>query len=147
MGIHPGKDDGDQGRESLKEIREQLQTEGAGGLTEFLKAPYELSAVGEVKVRGKDAIGIRVSRKGQRDFTMFFDKKSYLVVKSEMRTLDTMTMQEVTQEKFVLDYQDKGGLKMAKTVEIQKDGKSFMTFEVTEVQVMEKLDDSTFAMP
>ncbi|MBI2804487.1 MAG: hypothetical protein HYX68_05820 [Planctomycetes bacterium] len=131
----------------LKEVREQLQTEGAGGLSDFLKAPYKLNALGEVKVKGKDAIGIRVSKEGQRDFSMFFDKKTHLIVKTEMRTLDGMTGQEVTQEKYILGYQDKGGIKVAKRVEIHKDGKSFMDIELTEVNAFERFDDSVFAKP
>jgi hypothetical protein len=131
----------------INAAREELQTEGAGGLSDFLKAPYELNALGESKVKGKDAIGIRVSKKGQKDINMFFDKKTGLVVKSEMRTLDGMTMQEVTQEKFILDYQDKNGMKIAKRVEIVRDGKTFMDIEITDVQALEKIDDSVFAKP
>ena len=131
----------------LKEIREQLRIEGAGSLSDFLKAPYKLSAIGEVKVKGKDAIGIRVSREGQRDFSMYFDKKTHLIVKTEMRTLDGMTGQEVTQEKYISSYQEKNGIQVAKGVEIHKDGKLFMALELTEVTPMERFDDAVFAKP
>jgi len=131
----------------LNEVKESLLVEGAGSFSAFLEKPYELNAVGEVKVKGKDAICIRITKKGQRDFSLFFDKKTFLVVKSEMRAYDAMSGQEVTQEKFVTDYQLKEGLKVAKRVEIHKDGKLFMDIEVTEVQVVEKLDDAIFAKP
>jgi len=131
----------------LNAAREEMQIEGAGSLSDFLKEPYELNALGESKVKDKAAIGIRVSKKGQRDFNIFFDKKTGLVVKTEMRTLNAMTMQEITQEKFVLEYQDKAGMKIAKRVEIQRDGKPFMEIEITDVQALEKLDDSVFAKP
>lgn len=131
----------------LTSVREELQTEGAGSLVDYLKAPYELNSVGVVKVKGKDAIGIRVSKKGQRDINLFFDKKTHLVVKSETRTYDANAGQEVSQEKFMLDYQVKDGLKFAKRVEILKDGKAFMDIEATEVQPLEKIDDATFAKP
>ena len=131
----------------LKAVREGLQIEGAGGFTEFLKPPYELSAVGEVKVKDKDAVGIRVSKKGQPDFSLFIDKKTHLLLKTEMRTIDSMGAKEVTQEKFILDYQDKNGLKVARRVEIHNDGKLFMTLKITDTQAFEKLDDSLFAMP
>ena len=127
--------------------REEMQAEGAGSLVDFLKAPYELNAIGEVKVKGKDAIGIRISKKGQKDLSMFFDKKTYLVVKTEMRTLDGMSGEEVTQEKFIIGYQEKNGMKIAKRVEIVKDGKPFLDIEITDSQFFEKHDDSIFAKP
>jgi outer membrane lipoprotein-sorting protein len=131
----------------LKGVREQLQTEGASGLAEFIKAPYELSAIGEVKVKGKDAVGIRVSKKGQPDISLFIDKKSHLIVKTEMRTYDAESKQEVTQEKFIIGYQEKNGMKVPQRVEILKDGKAFMDIEILESQPFEKLDASVFAKP
>jgi outer membrane lipoprotein-sorting protein len=131
----------------LNSIRDQLLTEGAGGLGDFLKAPYELNAIGEVKVKGKDAIGIRVSKKGQPDISLFFDKKTYLTLKTEMRAYDAEAKQEVTQEKFVIGYRDKDGMKVPLRMEIHKDGKAFMDIEITDSQGFEKLDDAVFAKP
>jgi len=131
----------------LNDVKESLQVEGAGSLSEFLSAPYELNSLGETKVKGADAIGIRVSKKGQKDFSMFFDKKTNLIVKTEMRSLNAMTGQEVTQEKFIVGYQEKAGVKMGKRVEIVNDGKLFMDLEITEANAAEKLDDSLFAKP
>ena len=77
----------------------------------------------------------------------YFDKKNHLVAKIEMRATDQATKQEVNQEKFIVDYQDKGGLKVAKHIIIHNDGNPFMDIEITEIQVHEKLDDSLFARP
>jgi hypothetical protein len=112
----------------LKETREELQTELAGDFIEFLDKPYELSAIGEVKVKNKDAVGIRVSKKGQRDMSFFFDKQANLLVKIETRTNDLQSGQEVTQEKFIVGYQDQNGLKVARRVQIHKDGKASWTW-------------------
>jgi outer membrane lipoprotein-sorting protein len=131
----------------LNEVKESLQIEGAGSLSDFLKAPYELNALGEAKVKGKDAIGIRVSKKGQKDFSMFFDKKTHLIVKTETRSFDAASKQEVTQEKFILSYQAKEGIQFAKRLEVVNDGKLFMDLEITDVAISEKIDDSTFAKP
>jgi outer membrane lipoprotein-sorting protein len=131
----------------IKAAREELQVEGAGSIADFLKEPYELSAIGDVKVKGKDAFGIRVSKKGQKDFSMFFDKKTHLIVKTEMRSLDAMSGQEVTQEKFIIGYQDKNGMKVPQRLEITKDGKTFMNIEIVEIQPVERFDDSVFAKP
>lgn len=131
----------------LTEMREGLQAEGAGSLSDYLKAPYELGALGEVKIKDKPAIGIRVSKKGQRDVSYFFDKKTHLLVKTEMRILDVEAGQEVTQEKYIIGYRDTDGLKTGARVVIHKDGKAFMDLEITESKVYEKLDESNFAMP
>jgi hypothetical protein len=131
----------------INAAREEMKAEASANLTDYLKAPYELNALGVVKVKGKDAIGIRVSKKGQKDVSFFFDKKTHLMLKSEMRTLDAMSGQEVTQEKFITEYQMKNGIQTAKRVEILKDGKLFMDIELTEVTPLEKLDDTVFAMP
>jgi plasmid maintenance system killer protein len=98
-------------------------------------------------VKDKAAIGIRVSKKGQKDFSIFIDKQTHLIVKTEARSLDAQSGQEVLQEKFIIGYQDKGGLKLAKRVEILKDGKAFMDIEILETQAFEKLDDAHFAKP
>jgi outer membrane lipoprotein-sorting protein len=128
------------------ETRESLRVEG-GNLVDFLKEPYEISAIGEAKVKGKDAVGVRVSKKGQRDISYYFDKKTHLPIKTEMRSYQPMTGQEVTQEKFLLDYESKNGLQVPKRIEILHDGQRYMEIDITEMQVLENLDDSTFARP
>jgi outer membrane lipoprotein-sorting protein len=130
----------------LNEMRESLTVEGAG-MTEFVKAPYELSSLGEVMVKGKAALGIRVSKKGQRDLSLFFDKKTHLMVKIERRAYDSMNKEEVTQEKFMSDFQDVNGTKMPRHIEVVNDGKQFMEMEISDTKVYEKLDPSMFAMP
>ncbi|MSQ97104.1 MAG: hypothetical protein EXR98_21475 [Gemmataceae bacterium] len=131
----------------LKAAREEMQAEGASSFADYLKEPFELNSLGDVKVKGKAAIGIRISKKGQKDVSMFFDKQTNLLVKTEMRTLDGATGKEVTQEKYILGYQERNGMKIPKRVEVQKDGKTFMDVEIIESQAFEKLDDSVFAKP
>ena len=98
----------------LKAMRVGVQAEGAGSLVEFLKKPYELSVIGEAKVKGKDAIGIRVSKKDQSDISLYFDKKTHLIVKTETRIYDMQAGQEFTQEKFATSYRDTDGMKTVK---------------------------------
>jgi outer membrane lipoprotein-sorting protein len=131
----------------IKGAKEELENEGAGSLSAYLKEPYELSAIGEVKVKDKAAFGIRISKKGKKDISLFFDKKSNLIVKIEMQSIDAETGNEITQEKFIHSYQEKAGIKVAKRVEILKDGKAFMDIEITDLQMFEKLDDSVFKKP
>ena len=105
---------------------------------------YELSLIGEAKVEGKEAVGVRVSKKDAKEFNLFFDKKTGLLAKLEHRTADA-TGTEVGEERIVLEYQ-KGddGIPMPKKVLIKHDGKTFLEAEVLEAKLLEKLDDSEF---
>jgi hypothetical protein len=107
----------------------------------------KFSVVGEVQVKGKPAIGLTVSREGKKDIGLFFDKATGLIAKVEMRKRDLMSGQELTEERFVTEYQEKEGRMIAKKVELFRDGKEFLKADVLEVQILEKLEDSEFARP
>lgn len=108
---------------------------------------FELAPLGEVKVDGKDAAGIRVSSKGFRDCNIYFDKKTALPVKIERRVFDFMSQQDVNEERIILEYQEKDGFKTAKKVLVQRDGKKLMEIEILEIKLLDKIDDSEFAKP
>ena len=131
----------------VKQTRYTLGLDSPSYLVSLLDKDYQLNTVGDFKVKDRDALGIRASKKGQPDITLFFDKKNHLLVKAEMRVLDAATEQEYTQEKFILDYKDVNGVKTAGRLVIQKDGKDFIDLELSETRHFEKLDDSDFAMP
>ena len=131
----------------ITEVQESLRAYWVAGLVPLLKGGYELSSVGEVKVKDKDAIGIRVSKKGQRDISLFFDKKTHMLVKTERRVVDTMNAQEVTQTDYYQDYQPLNGVQVARRMVIHKDDKEFMNMEITESQLFAKLDKSHFEKP
>jgi hypothetical protein len=106
---------------------------------------YELSTIGEDKVDGKKVVGVRVSKKGQKDVSVYFDKETGLIAKVEFRTTDQMTGNEVTEERIPSDYaKNKDGVPVPKKVVVKRDGKTFLEAEVLEVKYFEKLDDSEF---
>ena len=104
----------------------------------------KFSLIGDAKVKGKDALGVTVSRKDKKDISVYFDKTTGLMAKVEMRKRDLMSGQEVLEERFILEYQDKNGNKSAKKVEVLRDGKALLEADVLEVQAVEKIDDSEF---
>ncbi len=108
---------------------------------------FELSALGEVKVEGKPAVGVRVARKGQKDVSLFFNKETGLLAKVEHRTVDAMSGNEVTEERIITEYGKMDGVPTAKKVVVNRDGNKFMEVEVLETKRLEKLDDSEFAKP
>jgi len=108
---------------------------------------YELTAVGEIKVNDKPAVGFRASKKGQKDVTIYIDKKSHLMVKIDRRTVDPMSGQEVSEERIITEYQRVDGLPQPKRVVMNRDDKKFIEAEVLEMKFFEKLDDSNFTVP
>jgi len=107
----------------------------------------KLSLVGEVKFKDKPVIGVNISREGKKDINLYFDKTTHLITKSEARTKDLMSGQEVAEERIVTEYQEVAGRKVAKKVEIVRDGKPYMELEVQDVTILEMVDDSEFAKP
>jgi hypothetical protein len=131
----------------IKETKASLYCEKVASLMDLDDPAYKLSSLGEVQVSNKPAVGIRVSREGQRDVNLFFDKQSHLLVKYEFRAKDFMGQMEVTQEKLVSDYKEVMGVQTATKMTMLHDGKKAMDLEVIETRFAETFDDSYFTKP
>jgi len=129
------------------ELKEASHAAQVGQLLPLKKPPFTLTVLGELKVRDKPAVGLKVSAKGFRDIDVWFDKETGRIAKVERRVYDTMSGQEVTEERFVLEYQDFNGQPVAKKVSMNRDGKKFLELEVTDVKFPESIDESEFANP
>src|SRR6516165_1626109 len=114
----------------MAELKEASYLLQIGRLAGLKGKGFELSLLGESKTNDRPAVGVKVASKGHRDINLYFDKETGLVAKMEHRALDAMTMQEVTQERIILEYQDTEGQKMPKKVLVNRDGKKFMELEV-----------------
>jgi hypothetical protein len=108
---------------------------------------FALSALGDVKVNDKPAVGVKVAYKGFKDVNIYFDKDTGLLAKTERRTLEPMTQQEVTAESFYSEYKVLQGVKQPTKFEIHYDGKKFLDGEVVEMKYLPKLEKETFAKP
>jgi hypothetical protein len=107
---------------------------------------YMLSALGEIKVNERPALGVRATRKGQADINLYFDKENGLLVKSERRGLD-LSQKEVNVETYYSDYKDVDGLKQPARLLTHHDGKVYMEAEVSELRFEEAIDAGEFAKP
>lgn len=139
----------DMSKEELAEERESQNANSIARLAVLTDKAYTLSTVGESKVGDKAAVAILVKRKGYRDVSLFFDKKTHLLLKSETRVKDPQGGgdTEFTQEAFYDDYKKVGDLQVAHKLTIKRDGKAFLESETTEFKPEEKLDDGLFAKP
>jgi hypothetical protein len=131
----------------LEEIKDQMYAGVVARLTVLKEKPFELSPLGDAKVDGKDAVGVRVASKGHKDISLFFDKQTGLLVKSERRAVDPMSGQEFTEETVMSDFHEVEGTQSAKKTVMYRDGKKFMEAEEVEWKLVDKFDDSTFAKP
>jgi hypothetical protein len=133
--------------EILAEFKEAAYSMGLMQGMYFKDKSVKFALTGEIKVNGKPAIGVTVSKEGKKDINVFFDKETGLMAKFEMRKRDLMSGEEVNEERIITEYQDVGGRKVAKKVEVLRGGKPFIEVEVTEIKSEEKLDDGEFAQP
>ncbi len=126
------------------ETKEQFYAERVSSLLPLADKGYEFAPLGEIKVDGRPALGVKVKSKGHKDVNLFFDKDNGLLVRSESRVFDFTKMKEVDEEKTLRNYKDYEGMKHPTKVVVNHDGDKFMEVEVTELKILEKLDDSNF---
>jgi len=132
----------------LEELKEASYGMKVARLANILNdKSLHLSALGQSKVEGRPAVGVKIASEGHRDIDLYFDKESGLLVKVEGRKHDFQTMQEVTEERIITEYQEVDGQKTAKKVLVNRDGKKFMEVEVTEAKFLDDIDDSEFKKP
>jgi hypothetical protein len=106
---------------------------------------FQLALVEDATVNGKAAAGIKTSRKGHTDVTLYFDKESHLLVKTARRARES----GLTFDKSYLYSGHKifdGVMLPTKYVEMAKDKKMVEVTSLT-YRFPEKLEDSTFAKP
>src|SRR5262249_39086085 len=76
---------------SLAEMKLGRYYDRVTNLVPLLKEKtYTLAPLGEHKIQGKPALGVKVSSKGQPDIKIFFDKATGLPVKTEYRFRDML---------------------------------------------------------
>jgi hypothetical protein len=131
---------------TIKEFKDGAHLMEVSKLTGLGDKKYKIESLGESKVEDKPVLGIRVSTEGQRDVNLFFDKETYLILKTERRAV-TMTEQEVTEERINQSFDEVEGLKIPKKVLVLRDGKKYVESEETETKVLDSIDKSEFAKP
>jgi hypothetical protein len=109
-------------------------------------AEFKVEAGEEAKVGGKPAAVIKVTGPDGKDFELYFDKESGLPVRMTATVADYQG-DDYKQDWAFSNYKDFDGLKRATKVEIKRNDKKFVDFEVSEFKVLDKVDPKTFAEP
>lgn len=129
----------------VTELKEGINHIRVMSLTPLRDKPFQLSPLGEMKVNGRPALGIKVAVGGYRDIKVYFDKQTGLIAKLERRA--SFAGKEGTMEITFLDYQEYDGLKYPKKATVHADGKKLLEYETTELKFLDKVADNTFAKP
>ena len=109
---------------------------------------FKLSNVVGKKVDNKETHGVLVEHKGKAEITLYFDKTSGLLVKSETQVKDEFQgWKEVLEESFYENYKESDGVKQAAKVRVVRDGKQLIESNPTDYQTIEKPDPKLFEKP
>ena len=128
------------------DLKQSVEMQKAMGLTPLLDKAYELKALGDSKVDGKDVVGIQASSKELKELKIYFDKSTYLVTKVERMGADPAGGGDDKKQELILgDYKDVKGVKKAMKTTMLTDGKKFMDSVTTKQDLLEKVDDKEFS--
>jgi len=133
--------------ELLRELTEAAYLLRVTRLAPLADRSFELSDLGDAEVNGRPATGVRVSSRGHRDLSLYFDVESSLLVKVQRRTRDAATMKEVTEERVYSDFREIDGIQTPQKTIVYRDGKRFMVGTVRQVNFLEKVSEDTFSKP
>jgi hypothetical protein len=131
----------------LDAIKDSIHAEEMAGLALLGDKDLTFSVIGDSKVGENEAIGIKVSKKDRKDVSLYFDKKSGLLLKMENRNLDFQTKEEVNDEKLMHDYKKIDGVMHPSRIVMNRNDKKFLEMDITERKIVDKLDDGTFDKP
>jgi opacity protein-like surface antigen len=139
------------GEAEIEELKLGVVMQEAEQLTPLLdKKKFTIKSGGEEKVNDKKAdVVVVTSVVLKKEFKLFFDQKSGLVVKTAHRGLgpgaDGANV-EVDEEVYHSEFKKVNGVQVATKWLVNHDGKKFMTLTVSDVELLEKVDDKEFAI-
>jgi hypothetical protein len=134
-------------KDDLHYEKESLYVNWVTALVPLRERPFRLELLGESKVDGHAAVGLRVVAPRHRPLKLFFDKQTYLLLELERRTAAPGEDKEVTEVMRFKGYKDVQGTQQPTHIEIRWDGKTVSEADVTDMTLHEKLDAKLFAKP
>jgi hypothetical protein len=135
--------------EKLKNTLSQVYQMNVMSLAPLLKdKDFKLSTAGEKDVGKLTTKVVKVTRDKQPAVTLYFDKESGLLAKSEMMVTDEFQgWKEVLSEGFYEDYKEVGGRKVFTKMRVVRDGKQVIESTLTDQKTHDKLEDKLFEKP
>lgn len=118
----------------------------ADSLLPLLGKEWKLSALGELKVDDRPAVGIQATRKGMPTVDLWFDRGTNLLVRGEMRVAESESA-EATYKAHFGTYKKIGERKYFTKMTIYRDDKMVLEMERSDLKARDRVDDETFAKP
>jgi hypothetical protein len=107
---------------------------------------FKVQAGADESVGGKPSRVLKVTGPDGKDFTLSFDKDSGLPVRQVAKVAGWMG-EEYVQDVTYSDYKDFGGIKKPTKITLKRDGETFVSQELVEFKVLDKVPAETFAAP
>ena len=99
-------------------------------------------------VTGKPTNAVKVTRDKKPAVTLYFDKDSGLLVKTEVTVKDEFQKwKEVLEEAYFSDYKESNGVKRFTALKVVRDGKTLIEAMLSDTKPAEKLDPKMFEKP
>lgn len=113
----------------------------------LLEEDYKLSSSPGVEVEGKPTVGIKAVHNSKSELKLYFDKSSYLLVKTEAKiALQEQDGKIVNSETFFRDHQSFGGAKLPSKYRILYDGELIVEGEHTAIKTHATIDPAWFGV-
>ena len=133
--------------EAIANEKRVVYLQVAPGLLTPLKGnDFKLEAAGNQKVGETDAAAIKATGPDGKDFTLYFDKTSGLLLKLSAKIIG-FGGEEFLDETSYRDYKELGGIKKATKVESKRNGQRFIEAETIDFKLLDQVDPATFAEP
>lgn len=117
-------------------------------LPSCLEDGVKLEPGGKDKVESREAMGVRVSGEALGgEAVLFFDSKSGLLVKSKKRMQHPLSRQDVNGEVVFGEYKEVSGVPYPRRITTYIEGKKVIEMEITQVKLLNKVEDRLFEKP
>jgi hypothetical protein len=116
-------------------------------LTPLKDKDCRLSALGEVNIGDRPALGVKAVRKGFPEVDVFFDKKTALPVKCQLQVKEGKGDETMAHEFFFSSAKKTDGLVHFTKFSFKRADKEMIEMELSDVKPVDEIDASQFAKP
>ena len=116
-------------------------------LAPLVEGHAQLTTLGDEKIGGREATGIRVQSDKLGEADLYFSLETGLLLKSRKSVPGTDPNKANIGETFLDEYKDVQGGKVPMRIRVTYDGKELFNIHLIDVKFSDRFDDATFAKP
>jgi hypothetical protein len=132
---------------ALAEMRDAMLLDRIIRLVPLLRdRTFDLTPLEPTKINDRPAVGVKVVSRNRREFRLFFDKETNLLVKTE-HMLGDGSGKQVREERYFGTFKEADGCLRPFRIMAYRDGRKLLEADVTEVKRLDRLDESEFTRP